>query len=137
MITETQTSIVVLQLTDELLAQLQPFLAGLEFTAWTAGQRTLCLTMHGEVYAALVEHVGTALDYDVHWQSKRVRARRLRRARAPAGIDQWHSRTSQLPIFWHADPCQPRGGRVCVPPNSRSNLASMPGRPDTSVSGRL
>lgn len=69
MITETQTSIVVLQLTDELLAQLQPFLAGLEFTAWTAGQRTLCLTMHGEVYAALVEHVGTALDYDVHWQS--------------------------------------------------------------------
>jgi len=32
MITETQTRIIVLQLTDELAEQLQPFLAGLDIT---------------------------------------------------------------------------------------------------------
>ena len=42
MITETQTHIVILHLTDELLAQLQPFMAGLDIT--TAHQ---CLTMRG------------------------------------------------------------------------------------------
>ena len=48
MITETQTAIIVLQLTDELLAQLQPFLTGLNITT-TATQR---LTMRVEVYEA-------------------------------------------------------------------------------------
>ena len=33
MITETQPRVIVLQLTDELFAQLQPFLAGLDITA--------------------------------------------------------------------------------------------------------
>lgn len=32
MITETQTTIIVLQLSDELIAQLQPFLTGLDIT---------------------------------------------------------------------------------------------------------
>ena len=64
MITEPQTAIIVLQLTDELLAQLQPFLTGLDITT-IATQR---LTMRVEVYEALVERVGGALDYDVRWQ---------------------------------------------------------------------
>ena len=37
MITETQTRIIVLQLTDELLTQLQPFMAGLDITATAHG----------------------------------------------------------------------------------------------------
>lgn len=88
MITETQTHIIVLQLTDELLAQLRPFMAGLDITAtphseWGyeevyehgqfAGyekieQRRQRLTMRGAVYALLAERVGSALDYDVRWQ---------------------------------------------------------------------
>ena len=63
MITETQTAIIVLQLTDELARQLQPFLAGLDIAV--AAQR---LTMRADVYEALVERVGSALDYDVCWQ---------------------------------------------------------------------
>ena len=31
-------------------------------------QRCQGLTMRGDVYAALVDRVGTALDYDVRWQ---------------------------------------------------------------------
>jgi len=68
MITETQTRIIVLQLTDELLAQLQPFLAGLDITACTAEHTTQRLTMRSEVYELLAERVGGALDYDVRWQ---------------------------------------------------------------------
>ena len=49
MITETQTAIIVLQISDALLVQLQPFLAQLDITA-TAAQ---CLTMRAEVYEAL------------------------------------------------------------------------------------
>lgn len=63
MITETQTAIIVLQLTDGLVTQLRPFLAGLDIAV--AAQR---LTMRAEVYEALVERVGTALDYDIRWQ---------------------------------------------------------------------
>jgi hypothetical protein len=70
MITETQTRVIVLQLSDELLAQLQPFLAGLDITttAHKVEPSTQRLTMRGEVYAALAERVGSALDYDVRWQ---------------------------------------------------------------------
>jgi hypothetical protein len=88
MITETQTYIIVLQLTDELAEQLQPFMAGLDITTtahseWAnrevdehgqfAGYakveyRRQQLTMRGEVYEALAERVGSALDYDVRWQ---------------------------------------------------------------------
>src|SRR3712207_8616252 len=68
MIAETQTSIVILHLTDEVATQLQPFLAGLDITACTAEHTTQRLSMRGEVYAALVERVGSALDYDVRWQ---------------------------------------------------------------------
>ena len=75
MITETQTTIIVLQLTDELLAQLHPFMAGLGISVTPyaarggqAEQHHLRLTMRAEVYAALVERVGCALDYDVRWQ---------------------------------------------------------------------
>jgi hypothetical protein len=87
MITE-QTRIIILQLTDELLAQLQPFMAGLDLTAtphreWAyqevyeqghfagyekAEQRRQRLTLRGDVYDALVERVNGALDYDVRWQ---------------------------------------------------------------------
>ncbi len=63
MITETQTAIIVLQLSDELIAQLRSFLAGLDIAV--AAQR---LTMRAEAYAALVERVGSTLDYDVRWQ---------------------------------------------------------------------
>jgi hypothetical protein len=88
MITDTQTRVIVLQLTDELLTQLRPFMAGLDITAtphseWAyqevyergrfAGyakveHRRQRLTMRGEVYDALAERVGGALDYDVRWQ---------------------------------------------------------------------
>lgn len=64
MITETPTRMIVLQLTDELLTQLQPFLTGLEITTITP-QR---LSMRTAVYAALLERVGGALDYDVRWR---------------------------------------------------------------------
>jgi len=63
MITETQPCIIVLQLSDELIAQLRPFLTGLDITV--AAQR---LTMRAEVYELLVERVDSALDYDVRWQ---------------------------------------------------------------------
>lgn len=73
MITETQTSIIVLHITDELLARLHPFMAGLGIHVTphsTRGeQHELRLTMRVEVYAALVERVGSALDYDVRWQA--------------------------------------------------------------------
>jgi len=85
MITETQPCIIVLQLTDALLAQLQPFMAGLDITTtayneWDyqeiyehgqfAGyekveQYKQRLTMRGEIYDALTERVGGALDYDI------------------------------------------------------------------------
>ena len=64
MVTETQTSIIILHLTDELATQLQPFLTGLDITT-TATQR---LTMRGQVYEALAARVGSALDYDIRWQ---------------------------------------------------------------------
>jgi len=72
MITEPQTSIIVLHITDELLTQLHPFMAGLGIHVTplcTRGeQHELRLTMRAEVYEALVERVGSALDYDVRWQ---------------------------------------------------------------------
>jgi len=88
MTTEAQTRVIVLQLSDELLAQLQPFMAGLDITAtmhsewgyqelYEQGQfagyekveyRRQRLTMRGEVYDALAVRVGDALDYDVRWQ---------------------------------------------------------------------
>jgi hypothetical protein len=70
MITETQTRVIILQLTDELLAQLQPFMAGLDITATAhkVEHSTQRLTMRGEVYEALAERVGGTLDYDVRWQ---------------------------------------------------------------------
>ena len=68
MITETSTGIIVLQLTDALLAQLQPFMDGLDITAGTAEHTTQRLTMRSEVYELLAERVGGALDYEVRWQ---------------------------------------------------------------------
>ena len=68
MITETQACVIVLQLTDELAEQLQPFMAGLDITACTAEHTTQRLTMRSEVYELLAERVGSALDYDVRWQ---------------------------------------------------------------------
>ena len=70
MITETQPCVIILQLTDALAEQLRPFMAGLDITATAhtvehAAQR---LTMRVEVYEALAERVGSALDYDVRWQ---------------------------------------------------------------------
>ena len=68
MITEQATRVIVLQLTDELFAQLQPFLAGLDITACTAEHTTQRLTMRSAVYELLAERVGGALDYEVRWQ---------------------------------------------------------------------
>jgi hypothetical protein len=70
MITETQPCVIVLQLTDDLLARLQPFMAGLDITATAhkIEQYTQRLIMRGEVYEALAERVGGTLDYDVRWQ---------------------------------------------------------------------
>jgi hypothetical protein len=88
MITEPQPHMVVLLLTDTLLAQIQPYLEELDITTLpqsesadraisthshgacdaSIGQHTQQLTMHGEVYAALVTRVGSALDYDIRWQ---------------------------------------------------------------------
>ena len=70
MITETQTRMIVLQLTDELFAQLQPFMTGLDITtsAHTVEHATQRLTMRGEIYEALAERVGGALDYEIRWQ---------------------------------------------------------------------
>jgi hypothetical protein len=88
MITELQTRVIVLQLTDELLAQLQPFMEGLDITTtphreWAyqevyerghfvgyeqVEQYKQRLTMRGEVYDALTTRVNGALDYDVRWQ---------------------------------------------------------------------
>ena len=75
MITETQPTIIVLQLSDELLAQLHPFMAGLGINVsphaaccGQAEEQHLRLTIRAEVYEALVERVGSALDYDIRWQ---------------------------------------------------------------------
>jgi hypothetical protein len=75
MITETQTAIIVLQLTDELAEQLQPYMAGLGISVsphtasnGQAEQHHLRLTMRAEVYEVLAGRVGSALDYDVRWQ---------------------------------------------------------------------
>ena len=88
MTTELQTRIIVLQLTDEMLTQLGPYMEGLDITLtlyseWAnvevyengqfAGyakveQYKQRLTMRGEVYDALIARVGDALDYDVRWQ---------------------------------------------------------------------
>ena len=75
MITE-QSRVIVLHLTDALLTQLQPFMAGLDITATAHGaganqkveQYQQRLSMRGEVYEALAERVGSALDYNVRWQ---------------------------------------------------------------------
>jgi hypothetical protein len=72
MITEAQITIIVLHVPDELLAQLHPFMAGLQISvtphSGQAEQHHLRLTMRAEVYAALAEREGSALDYDVRWQ---------------------------------------------------------------------
>jgi hypothetical protein len=88
MITEQATHVIVLQLTDELIKELRPFMEGLDITLtlhseWVyqeiyehglfAGyekvdQYKQRLTMRGEIYDALIERVGGALDYDVRWQ---------------------------------------------------------------------
>ena len=88
MTTETQSRVIVLQLTDGILAQIQPFTVGLDITTtphseWAyrevyehghfAGYakveyRRQRLTMRGEVYDALTARVNGALDYDVRWQ---------------------------------------------------------------------
>ena len=88
MITAQATRLVVLELTDELLAQLRPFMDGLDITAiphsartdqevyehgqfesyTTVEQRRQRLTMRSEAYDALIARVGGALDYDVRWR---------------------------------------------------------------------
>jgi hypothetical protein len=87
-IQRTHAAGIVLQLTDELLAQLRPFMEELDITTtlhsewanvevYEHGQFALYakveqhrqrLTMRGEVYDALTRRVSGALDYDVRWQ---------------------------------------------------------------------
>ncbi|MDQ2995687.1 MAG: hypothetical protein M3R61_01335, partial [Chloroflexota bacterium] len=106
MITETQPCVIVLQLTDALLAQLRPFMVGLDITTIALGEGAYQkvehhqqrLSMSSEVYAILTERVGSALDYDVRWQPneyesdgfvERVRPLELTNAiLAPAGCPQ-------------------------------------------------
>jgi hypothetical protein len=88
MITELQTRVIVLQLTDEMLTQLRPFMEGLDITTALHSERAeqeiyqhgqfagyekveqhrQRLTMRGEVYDALTARVNGALDDDVRWQ---------------------------------------------------------------------
>jgi hypothetical protein len=88
MISETEECVVVLQLDDELLARLRPFMAGLDITITPHREwiyQAVCeqgqfvgykqveqwkrrLTMRREVYDRLITRVGGALDYDVRWQ---------------------------------------------------------------------
>ena len=88
MTTETQTRVIVLQLTDEMLTQLRPFMEGLDITLtlhsewayqeiYEQGQFAFYekvelhrqrLTMRGEIYDALIARVNGALDYDRRWQ---------------------------------------------------------------------
>ena len=88
MTTELETRVIVLQLTDEMLEKLRPFMEGLDITLtlhseWAyqevyahgqfvgyekAEHRRQRLTMRGEVYDALIARVNGALDYDVRWQ---------------------------------------------------------------------
>ena len=88
MITEQATRIIVLQLTDEILERLRPFMEGLDIATtlhseWAyqevyeqgqfAGYEQVehskqRLTMRGDVYDALIARVGSALDYEVRWQ---------------------------------------------------------------------
>jgi hypothetical protein len=88
MTTETQTRVIVLQLADEMLEKLRPFMEGLDITltlhsewayqeVYKHGQfvgyekvehRRQRLTMRREVYDVLTERVNGALDYEVRWQ---------------------------------------------------------------------
>ena len=85
---ETQTRVIVLQLSDEMLAQLRPYMEGLDITLtlhseWPyqevyqrgqfigyekVEQYKQRLTMRGEVYDAIIAKVNGALDYDRRWQ---------------------------------------------------------------------
>jgi hypothetical protein len=85
---ETEERVVVLQLDDELLARLRPFMEGLDVTVtphceWVyqavreqgqfvgykpLEQRKQRLRMRREVYDALITRVNGALDYKVRWQ---------------------------------------------------------------------
>ena len=114
MITEAQARVIVLQLTDELAEQLQPFMAGLDIAIAPRNdgashqvvahveQRGQRLIMRGEVYEALAERVGSALDYDVRWQPNEYE---------PHGFVE----------------------RVRLRPGGRLDLAGTPGRTDTPV----
>jgi hypothetical protein len=133
MTTETQARIIVLQLTDELLAQLQPFLAELDITA-TATQ---CLTMRGDVYATLAARVGGALDYEVCWQPNEYEPDGFVERVRPLELMGRHPHAGELPAVRGTRAGQPPGGCVRVRPGGRLGLASTPGRPDTPVSGRL
>ena len=128
MITETQTHIIVLQLTDALLAQLQPFLAGLDITA-ARRHTTQRLTMRGEVYEALAERVGSALDYDVRWQPNEYEpdgfVERVRPLELIGGI----LAPADCPQCGHA--VLANRAEVACACGQAVALASTPGRPDT------
>ena len=85
---ETTTATVMLQLDEQLLAQLRPYLEGLEITIaphseWgyqvvyehgqfagyaRVAQSKQRLTMRREIYDTLIARVNGALDYDVRWR---------------------------------------------------------------------
>lgn len=132
MITETQPCVIILQLTDALTEQLQPFLAGLDITACTVEHTTQRLTMRVEVYQALTQRVGSALDYDVRWQPNEYepdgfveRVRPLEITNGLLALAGCLHCGAQL-LATHAEVV---GGLA--------SLAGTPRRPDTEVSGRL
>ena len=124
MTTELQPRVIVLQLTDELLAQLQPFMVGQDITAtlhseWAeqevyeqgqfAGyekveQRRQRLTMRGEVYEALTERVGGALDYDVHWRPNAYEPEGFVERVRPLELINGNDAQGGLSDLWGTDP---------------------------------
>ncbi len=132
MITETRTAIIVLQLTDELLAQLQPYMSGLAIAV--AAQR---LMMRSEVYKAFAKRVGSALDYDVRWQPNEYEPDGFVERVRPLELTNGILRPAGFPHCGAQPPGQLRRDCMRVRPGGCAALICTPGRPDTPVSGRL
>ncbi len=72
MITETQTRVIVLQLTDEQLAQLQPFMAGLDIiaTAHNVEHASQRLTMRGDHRPNFTQILADGVDFERRTQEE-------------------------------------------------------------------
>src|SRR5437773_1748182 len=92
MITETQACIIVLQLTDELLAQLQPFMAGLDIAATAHGEGAVKGSRTLARPRAAVYGIRTALMWMVKALALReVACSALASGRLPSCMTPWHA----------------------------------------------